>query len=316
MKVLLTGAAGFIGSHLAEKMLSLGFEVTGVDNFDDFYSRNIKERNLQEALRARNFDLIEGDICDAELWNSIESRSFDIILHLAAKAGVRPSMDDPLSYNKTNITGTNYLLEFARRKKIPKVVFASSSSVYGVNKNLPWRVEEKNLEPISIYAFSKLSAEQLCELYQQYFGLSIIALRFFTVFGPRQRPDLAIHKFVKAIDNGENVTLYGNGETFRDYTFIDDIINGVIGAINYQNDRFEIFNLGNTHTISLIKLVNVVAKLLDKEAKITFMPEQPGDVPYTWSDIEKSRQLLNYDPKTDIEEGILKFINWYKAISK
>jgi UDP-glucuronate 4-epimerase len=224
-------------------------------------------------------------------------------------------MINPVAYNIVNIIGTNYLLEFARKNKISKIIFASSSSVYGINKNLPWSVEDTDLQPISIYAFSKLSGEKLCELYQKYFGLKITVLRFFTVIGPRQRPDLAIHKFVKAISKGETVTLYGNGNTFRDYTYIDDIVNGVIGSLHYDNDSFEIFNLGNTHTVSLMELIQNIEEILGEKAKIKFLPEQPGDVPYTWSNIEKSKNLLQYDPQTGIKEGIEKFINWYKTIS-
>lgn len=314
MNILLTGAAGFIGSHLAEKLLSLDHLVTGIDNFDKFYDRSIKENNLQVAKSHQNFTFVEDDICNPAFWAGIADKQFDIIIHLAAKAGVRPSMIDPVGYNNTNIMGTTHLLEYARNKKVPKVVFASSSSVYGVNKNLPWSVEDKDLQPISIYASSKLSGEALCGLYQQHFGVKIIALRFFTVFGPRQRPDLAIHKFVKAIDKGEAIPMFGDGQTFRDYTYIEDIVSGIVGAVNYNNDKFEIFNLGNTHTVSLTELIQVIEKLMQKKAIINQLPPQPGDVPYTWSNIEKSKQYLNYNPQTSIEEGIKKFISWYKSI--
>jgi len=314
MKILLTGAAGFIGSHLAEKLLAAGNEVTGVDNFDKFYAAAIKHNNISIALSSPLFRFIEADLCDPLFWEGISDKKFDLIIHLAAKAGVRPSMIDPLEYTRVNVLGTTYLLEFARNKKIQKVIFASSSSVYGVNKDLPWSVDNKDLEPISVYAFSKKSGEELCALYQKYFGLKIIGLRFFTVFGPRQRPDLAIHKFVKAISEGGKVTLYGDGATFRDYTYIDDIVSGIMGAINYEADNFELFNLGNTHTVSLISLVNIIEDILGKKANIEYLPPQPGDVPYTWSDIEKSRKLLGYEPKTSIREGIERFINWYKTI--
>jgi len=313
MKILLTGAAGFIGSHLSERLLAMGHEVTGIDNFDAFYSRSIKERNLLPAKKNESFKFIEADICDGHFWNGLTGNKFDAIIHLAAKAGVRPSMIDPVGYNMSNVVGTNYVLEFARNNNITKVLFASSSSVYGVNKNLPWSVDDKALQPISIYAFTKLSGENLCQLYQKYFGLKIIGLRFFTVFGPRQRPDLAIHKFVKAISNNEKVTLFGDGNTFRDYTYIDDIVSGIIGALNYESEDFEIFNLGNTHTVSLITLISTIEKLLDKKAIIEYLPEQQGDVPYTWSDIEKSKELLHYNPATGIEEGIEQFIQWYKS---
>lgn len=308
----MTGAAGFIGSHVAEKLLSEGNEVVGIDNFDAFYAREIKERNLAVCRSHHAFHFVEGDICDAELWSSLSSSHFDVIIHLAAKAGVRPSMQDPVGYNMVNVIGTTRVLEFARQNNIPKVVFASSSSVYGVNKNLPWSVDEPLL-PISIYASTKLSSEQLCGLYQQHFGLKIVALRFFTVFGPRQRPDLAIHKFVKAIDKGARIQMYGTGQTFRDYTYIEDIVQGVLGAVHYCNTKFEIFNLGNTHTVSLSQLVEVIEEVMGKKAEIEYLPEQPGDVPYTWSNIEKSRSLLGYDPHTDIKTGIARFVEWYRG---
>ena len=251
MNILLTGAAGFIGSSLADKLLASGHTVTGLDNYDGFYPREIKEQNISNAVNHPNFSFIEGDICDSTVWEKLDGHKFDQVIHLAAKAGVRPSMKNPIGYNETNIMGTTYLLEYARNNKVPKVIFASSSSVYGVNKNLPWSVDDKSLQPISIYASSKLSGEALCSLYQQHFGLKVIALRFFTVFGPRQRPDLAIHKFVKAIDNGQPIPVFGDGQTFRDYTYIEDIVSGIMGAMNYDNQEFEIFNLGNTHTVSL-----------------------------------------------------------------
>ena len=316
MRILLTGAAGFIGSHLSERLLSFGHKVTGIDNFDKFYDRSVKERNLTISKSNPDFTFIEDDLSNPELWEKLAAGAdkIDMIIHLAAKAGVRPSMIDPIGYNKANIMGTAYVLEFARHNNIKKVIFASSSSVYGVNKNLPWRVEDKDLQPISIYASTKLSGEQLCSLYVQHFGLNISALRFFTVFGPRQRPDLAIHKFVKAIDKGEPIQLFGDGQTFRDYTFIDDIVSGIVGVVNFQHTDFQIFNLGNTHTVSLIELVTIIEDLLGKKAKIDYQPVQPGDVPYTWSNIEKSQKLLNYNPQTSIKEGIGKFIEWYKTI--
>jgi UDP-glucuronate 4-epimerase len=313
MRILLTGVAGFIGSHLNEKLLSLGHEVIGIDNFDTFYSRSIKESNLKKARSYNTFQFIEADLCN-NFAAKITNKQFDLIIHLAAKAGVRPSMVAPVSYNETNIIGTNNLLEFARYNDCKRFIFASSSSVYGVNPNLPWKVEDKDLQPISIYAFSKQSGERLCELYQKDFGINIVALRFFTVFGPRQRPDLAIHKFVKAIADNEKITLYGAGNTFRDYTYVDDIVSGIMGAVEYRSDKFQIFNLGNTHTVSLLELVTTIEEVMGKKANIEFLPEQPGDVPYTWSDIEKTRQLLGYNPQTSIKEGINKFVDWYKSM--
>ena len=314
MRILLTGVAGFIGSHLCEKLLSDGYSVVGIDNFDPFYPRAVKEGNLNIARQNPFFEFIESDLCDADLYRQLSTQSFDMIIHLAAKAGVRPSMIDPLGYNMSNIIGTTQLLEYARKQSISRIIFASSSSVYGVNKNLPWSVDDKTLIPISVYAFTKLSGEELCGLYQKYFNLNITVLRFFTVFGPRQRPDLAIHKFVKAIERGEKIQMYGDGNTFRDYTFIEDIVSGIMGAVHRKNTEFEIFNLGNTHTVSLMTLVNIIEELLGKKANIEYLPEQPGDVPYTWSNIEKSQQLLGYNPQTDIRDGIQQFITWYKNL--
>lgn len=310
MRILVTGAAGFIGSHLTEKLLTEGNEVLGIDNFDPFYARKIKEHNLQPALSNPAFRFAEADLCNAGFWKSIRGEKFDLIVHLAAKAGVRPSMSDPVSYNETNVVGTTHVLEYARHNNVPKVVFASSSSVYGVNPNLPWSVEDGNLRPISVYAFSKQSGERLCELYQRDFGLQITALRFFTVFGPRQRPDLAINKFIRAIEAGEEVTLYGDGKTYRDYTYVDDIVTGVVNACHFDAKQFEIFNLGNTHTVSLLELVHIIEELLGKKARIKYLPPQQGDVPYTWSNIEKSRELLGYNPRTGIKDGIQKYIEW------
>ena len=314
MRILLTGCAGFIGSHVTDRLLAEKHEVIGVDNFDKFYNRNIKEGNIASALKDPNFTFYENDITESNFFHPFLHQKIDAIIHLADKAGVRPSMLDPIGYNNVNLMGTTHVFEYARQQGIQKVVFASSSSVYGVNKILPWSVDDKDLQPISIYAYSKQSGEKLCELYQEYFGLNITALRFFTVFGPRQRPDLAIHKFVRSISNDEQVTLYGTGQTFRDYTFIDDIVSGVIGALHYDNRQFEVFNLGNSHTVSLIDLIRIIEDLMGKKANIVHMPEQQGDVPYTWSNIEKSERMLGYQPKTDIREGISKFIEWYNGI--
>ncbi len=313
MKILVTGAAGFIGSHLSEKLLEEGHTVVGVDNFDPFYDRSLKEANLETSKKNERFSFYENDICDAAFWAGFSESGIDAVIHMAAKAGVRPSMQQPLAYNMANIIGTNHVLEFAKTRKIPKVVFASSSSVYGVNKNLPWSTDDKDLQPISVYAFSKQSGEKLCELYHNYFGVKIVALRFFTVIGPRQRPDLAINKFVKAILNGDKVTLFGTGSTFRDYTFVGDVVKGIIGALHFDNANFEIFNIGNTHTVSLLELVHIIEDLVGNKADIEFQPEQQGDVPYTWSNIEKSTRLLGYEPSTDIRDGIAQFIQWLKA---
>ncbi len=312
MRILVTGACGFIGSSLTDFLLEQKHEVVGIDNFDDFYSRKIKESNIAQALKNPGFRFFELDICSRDAWEKLSTHGIDTIIHLAAKAGVRPSMEKPVEYNEVNIIGTHLMLEFARKQGIKKILFASSSSVYGVNKNLPWSVNDTNLLPISIYAFSKLTGEQLCRYYHENFGLHITVLRFFTVIGPRQRPDLVIHKFVKAISEDREITLFGNGNTFRDYTFIGDIVAGIVGALTYESQGYEIFNLGNSHTVGLLELVATIEDLLGKKARITYLPEQKGDVPYTWSDIQKTTELLNFHPKTDVREGISKFIDWYK----
>ena len=312
MKILVTGACGFIGSSLVDFLLAAKHEVVGIDNFDDFYSRQIKESNIRGAKGHTNFKFLELDICAKSTWEKLSSFHFDAIIHLAAKAGVRPSIEKPIEYNEVNIIGSHRMLEFAKKQGIKKIIFASSSSVYGVNKNLPWSVADASLQPISIYAFSKLTGEQLCRYYHENFQLNITVLRFFTVIGPRQRPDLVIHKFVKSILQDKEITLFGQGNTFRDYTFIGDIVAGIVSALNYEHTGFEMFNLGNTHTVGLLELVQIIEELLDKKAKITYLPEQQGDVPYTWSDIGKTTELLNYHPATNIKEGISKFIDWYK----
>jgi len=311
---LVTGGAGFIGSNLVKKMLEQkDIKITCIDNFDPFYSRQLKLLNLAGIEKHHNFFLLDIDLDKmtvAELHHAI-NEPVDVIIHLAARAGVRPSIADPLGYQRTNILATQKLLDFAVERKVEQFVFASSSSVYGINENLPWKEDEK-LMPISPYAMTKLAAEMAGHVYQKLHHLRFIALRFFTVYGPGQRPDLAIHKFVKAIEKGQPITVYGDGSTARDYTFVDDIAQGIINAVDYKNTPFEIFNLGNHYAVSLTDLITAIEKVTGKKAVINRQPEQPGDVPQTFADISKAQRLLNYQPTTNLEDGLQKFYAWFR----
>lgn len=309
MKVLLTGTAGFIGSSLAEQLCQLGIEVEGIDNFDPFYPRVVKEENLTSLLALENFTFREGDIRDATFM--ADCGHFDAIIHIAAKAGVRPSIADPEAYVDVNIKGTQILLELAKHRGCKKFIFASSSSVYGVNPNVPWS-EDMSLLPISPYASSKLSCEMLGHVYTQLYGIQFLALRFFTVYGPRQRPDLAIHKFTKHILDDLPITLFGDGSTSRDYTFIDDIVDGIVKALHYEDSLYEVINLASSNCVSLQKLVITLQEVIGRKARLEYTTEQPGDVRITYADITKAHKLLQYKPKTDLKEGLSKFFDWYK----
>lgn len=308
--ILLTGGAGFIGSNLTRNLLASGkYHVTSIDNFDAFYSRNQKELNINPFKGHPNFKFIEGDIRKVADLNQIGD--IDVILHLAAKAGVRPSIQNPILYQDVNVGGTQNLLEFARERSIKQFVFASSSSVYGVNEQVPWS-EDHKLLPISPYASTKLSGEMLGHVYSHLYGIRFLALRFFTVYGPGQRPDLAIHKFFKSILNDQPIPVYGDGSTSRDYTFIEDTIKGVEAAITYEGSDFEIINLGNNKTVNLAELIAAIEKTIGKEALINRLPEQPGDVRHTFANISKAQSLLNYYPETELDEGLNKFHKWFK----
>ncbi len=314
MNILVTGGAGFIGSHLVDRLLqSKKNNIVVVDNFDPFYDRKIKEKNVAEHLRSSRYKLIELDIAQPDTLDTLKDYDFDCIVHLAAKAGVRPSIEAPLDYQRVNVSGTMNLLEYARQKGIKQFVSASSSSVYGVNPNTPWRESDHVLKPISPYAATKVATELLGATYSHLHGIRFIGLRFFTVYGPRQRPDLAIHKFVKRIQKGETIDKYGDGSTSRDYTFVEDIVDGIIGAMTYQVSNYEIFNLGNKDSVTLNQLIEIIENKLGKKAKINQMPEQMGDVPVTYADIDKAREKLEYSPKVSIEEGISRFIDWINA---
>jgi len=307
--ILVTGGAGFIGSNLIGSLLQLGHSVCCLDNFDDFYSRGQKELNILAFRTHENFSFVEGDITDATLLSTLPQ--IDVIVHLAAKAGVRPSIQNPILYQQVNVNGTQTLLEFARSRNIKQFVFASSSSVYGVNKNVPWHEEEKLL-PISPYASTKLSGEMLGHVYSYLYGIRFLALRFFTVYGPGQRPDLAIHKFFRAIDNNQPIPVYGDGSTSRDYTFVKDTVKGILGAIKYDQSLFEIINLGNHKTVALAELIEAVESTIGKRAIIDRQPEQPGDVPHTFADISKAQKLLGYEPTTQLRAGLAEFWGWYQ----
>jgi nucleoside-diphosphate-sugar epimerase len=315
-KVLITGSAGFIGSSLAEHLISSGFEVIGLDNFSPFYPRGIKERNIATLKENSNFKFIEGDIKDADLLESIPD--FDLLVHLAAKAGVRPSIENPQAYIDTNITGTHNLLKLCVSRSVKKIVFASSSSIYGNSKHLPFVEEGYEYEPISPYAFTKRSCELMNHTYHHLYDLDIINLRFFTVFGPRQRPDLAIHKFVRLLEAGEEIPMFGDGSTARDYTFIDDIVGGIKSSMDYlykHEGVFEIVNLGNHTPVKLKNMIEAVADVVGVEPKIKELPMQDGDVDITFASIEKAKRLFGYNPGTSFKDGLEKFYEWHKSLA-
>ena len=307
---LVTGGAGFIGSHLVEKLVADGHDVTILDNFNDFYDPAIKRANISGCKDS--VTLIEGDITDRALVDRVcDEGKFDTIVHLAARAGVRPSIDDPEAYITTNINATYYLLDAARRNGVKRFVFSSSSSVYGLNRKMPFCEDDRIDQTISPYAATKLAGEQLCSNFAHLYGLRTVCLRFFTVYGPRQRPDLAISKFTRLIANDEPIERYGDGSTARDYTYVEDIVQGVLGAIKYEGPIFDIFNLGGSETVTLNQLIESVESALGKKAKIDEKPEQPGDVPKTWADVSKAKKLLNYQPDTPIREGVPKYVEWF-----
>ena len=312
MVILVTGGGGFIGSHLCGRLIREGHRVVCLDNFDDFYNPEIKRRNIQEAIGEEQFELIEGDIRDIELIERIfREHSLDIVAHLAARAGVRPSIDYPKLYEEVNVQGTINLLEACREFGIKNFIFASSSSVYGGNSKVPFSEEDRVETPISPYSATKRAGELLCYTYHRLFDINITCLRYFTVYGPRQRPEMAIHKFTRLIDGNERVPMYGDGQSMRDYTYIDDIIDGTLEAIS-RNQGYEIYNLGEFHTTRLIDLIRMLEGTLGKKAIIETLPEQKGDMPITYANIKKARKMLNYAPRVSMEEGIGRFVEWYR----
>ena len=315
--ILVTGGAGFIGSHLVDKLLSEGdWNVTVIDDFNDFYEPAIKRANVARHSQHSNYRLEEADIRQrAALERIFEESKFDCIVHLAARAGVRPSLSQPLLYTQTNIEGTLNLLELSRQHNIKQFVFGSSSSVYGINAKVPFSEEDPIRQPISPYAATKAAGELLCHSYTHLYGIRCVCLRFFTVYGPRQRPDLAIHKFARLISEGKSIPVFGDGTTRRDYTYIDDIIAGVRAAIDYTRTEYEVINLGESRTVELRELIALLEKELGLSAKVDRQPLQPGDVPQTFADITKARQILGYDPQTQIETGIKQFVEWFRSSS-
>jgi len=283
--------------------------VTAVDNFDPFYGRALKRQNMARHLDHAAYRLLEIDVRDAPALEAAVGEGHDVVVHLGAKAGVRPSLQDPAAYQAVNVLGTQHLLELCRRRGVTQFVFASSSSVYGVNPNVPWR-EGEALLPISPYASTKLSGEMLGHVYSHLYGMRFVALRFFTVYGPRQRPDLAIRTFAERMLDDRPITLYGDGGTRRDYTFVDDTVRGIRAAMDYGAAPFEIVNLGNNHTVSLLELVRTLEEVLGTAARVEWQPEQPGDVPQTWADITKAERLLGYRPATPLREGLGRFAAW------
>lgn len=334
-----TGGAGFIGSHLCERLLNLGHRVIGIDSFNDVYDYRIKINNvlqssgfvgslsfsdkqsdLQQLPGHVNHDhymLVVADIRDQAAIEAVFAREqIDVVIHLAAMAGVRPSIEDPLLYEDVNVKGTMTILEAIRKHNVRKWLCASSSSVYGNQKKLPFSELDVVDRTISPYAATKKACEVMAHTYFHLFGIDTMMLRFFTVYGERQRPDLAIHKFMRMLDNGDELTLYGDGSSRRDYTHIDDIIQGILGAIHYiENEErvYEIVNLGTHHTVTLIELVQTLERCSGRSANIRWMPDQPGDVDQTYADVAKANRLFGYDPKTDFEEGIARFVTWYRG---
>lgn len=313
--ILVTGAAGFIGSHLCESLLAQGYTVIGVDNFDPFYDRKIKERNLESFRNHERFGFFELDLVNLD--EILRLPPFDLVVHLAGKAGVRPSIEAPQDYIDANITATLNVLELCRAKGCTKMAFAGSSSIYGNSKHIPFVEEGVEYEPISPYAFSKRSCELMNYTFHHLYNIDILNLRFFTVYGPRQRPDLAIHKFVKLLDTGETIPMFGDGSTARDYTYVDDTVAGVNGAIQYlidNEDVFEIVNLGNNHPVKLSDLIEQIGSALGVQPSIDRQPMQPGDVDITYASIDKARELFGYQPTTKIEDGLRKFVDWYRSL--
>ena len=313
---LVTGGAGFIGSSLADFLLKKDYKVVVIDNFCDFYDPSIKRNNVKDNLDNPNYKLYEIDLrCKSDVEKVFRENKIDVVIHLAAMAGVRPSIENPILYQEVNCIGTQNLLEVMKEYGVKNLVMASSSSVYGNNKKVPFKETDIVDYAISPYAATKKSNEVMTHVYHKLFNMNVIMLRFFTVYGPRQRPDLAINKFTRLMLNDEEVTMFGDGTTSRDYTYIDDIVSGIYSSINYvlnNKDVYEIVNLGNSSPISLKEMINTIAEVLDKEPKIKEMPMQQGDVNITYADISKAKEMLNYDPKTPFKEGIEKFVKWYK----
>jgi UDP-glucuronate 4-epimerase len=315
MKILVTGGAGFIGSHLVERLLRAGHDVAVLDDFNDFYDPQIKQDNI--AGVAKDIRLHHVDLRDrAGVENIFQREKFDVVAHLAARAGVRPSIQQPQLYYETNVAGTLHLLEAARASGVERFIFASSSSVYGARKTVPFSEQEPLRQTLSPYAATKIAGEFLCSTFSHLYRIRVVALRYFTVYGPRQRPDLAIHQFTRRIYAGHPIDQFGDGTTRRDYTYIDDIIQGTMAALAYDGALFDVFNLGESDTIQLKELIAAIERALGKKAKINRLPDQPGDMPLTCADISKAKKLLGYKPTTRLAEGLPRFIDWFLARAK
>ena len=313
MNFLVTGGAGFIGSNLCERLLGEGHQVCAFDDLNDFYSPARKERNLTELKQSPKFSFVQGDLRDKRAVEALfASTKFDQVIHLAARAGVRPSLEEPALYQEVNVVGTTHILESARRRGVKKLTIASSSSVYGVNSKVPFSESDPIFNPISPYACSKLACEGLGHVYHHVYGMDIVMLRFFTVYGPRQRPDLAIYKFAGLIEQGKPIPVFGDGSTARDYTYVADTLDGIV-ASTQKEFGFEIFNLGESECVTLARMIELLEKVLGKKAIIDRLPMQPGDVPLTFADISKAERMLGYKPKVKIEEGIQKFVEWFRS---
>jgi len=319
-RILLTGGAGFIGSHVAEAMIRRGAQLSIVDNLDNFYAPSRKRLNLEEISKVGPYEFFETDVRDeAALRKVAEKVQPEIVIHLAARAGVRPSIEQPALYESVNVGGTVNLLEICRELRVERMIFGSSSSVYGVTNSVPFREDDPKTRPISPYAATKLSAELMCYTYAHLYGLTTICLRFFTVYGPRQRPDLAIHKFIALIEAGKSIPVYGDGSMGRDYTYVDDIVAGVIASLEYvpaATVPFEVFNLGNCRPVRLAELIAKLEVATGTKALQERLPDQPGDVPITWANIDKAKRLLGYSPQTSMEEGLRNFVAWYRLSLK
>ena len=314
-RVLVTGAAGFIGSWFVERLLQGGDEVVGLDNFDPFYDRAIKERNLAVARGGAAFRMVEGDLRDrAEMFALFGDGAFDAVVHLAAKAGVRPSLADPAGYYDTNLIGTSNLLEAMRGAGCRRLVFASSSSVYGNNRKVPFHEDDRVDAPISPYAATKKAGEELCHVYHAVHGFSILALRFFTAYGPRQRPEMAIHAFTRRLFAGESIPVFGDGSMERDFTYIDDVVDGVASALDHVigNETYDIVNLGESEPIRLSRLVAALESATGREATVDRREVPPGDVARTFADVSRARRLLRYEPRVGLDEGLRRFVDWYR----
>lgn len=315
MNILVTGGAGFIGSHLCERLLGEGHDVVSLDSFDDFYDPAEKESNLVRAGESSGFTSVRGDIRDADALAALPD-GIDAVIHLAARAGVRPSLEQPALYTDVNVLGTVNVLEFARERGISRVLFGSSSSVYGNAERVPFSEDDRVDHPISPYAATKKACELICHSFHHLYGMGIVCLRFFTVYGPRQRPDLAIHKFARLLIAGESIPMFGDGTSERDYTYVDDILDGVTGALGYVDanpECFEVVNLGESRTVSLTEMIETVGAALGVTPVIERLPMQPGDVLRTYADVSKARRLFGYDPTTEFADGVARFVEWFRA---